>query len=61
MTKRWSRSDVATLKSLAHKHSLARIAAKLGRSPGAVGVKASELKLSLSFKNHKVRILAPPV
>jgi hypothetical protein len=52
-SRRWSPSDIAKLKGLAQKHSLARIAYQLGRSPGAVGVKASELKLSLRFKNRK--------
>jgi hypothetical protein len=43
----WTAEDIATLKDLAQKHRAVTIAARLRRSPSALAVKASELKLSL--------------
>ncbi|MCP1742010.1 hypothetical protein ABIB94_001807 [Bradyrhizobium sp. JR7.2] len=45
--RRWSEEDISELKSLAGKMPVGQIAAKLGRSEGAVMVEASKLKLSL--------------
>jgi hypothetical protein len=48
--RRWTADDIAKLKTLAQKLPPAEIAAKLGRSPSALAVKAHELKLSLRTK-----------
>jgi hypothetical protein len=47
--RRWSEEDISKLKSLAGKMPVGQIAAKLGRTEGAVMVEASKLKLSLRF------------
>jgi hypothetical protein len=45
--KRWTAEDMAKLRNMAQKHPPAEIASQLGRSAGAINVKAHELKLSL--------------
>ena len=43
----WTEDDIARLKSMAGQVPWGGIAAELGRSPGALAVKACELRLSL--------------
>jgi hypothetical protein len=43
----WTSEDIETIKRLAGKRSPAEIAAELGRTPGALAVKAHEFKISL--------------
>lgn len=51
--KQWSSSDVAHLRSLAKGNTPTRVAGlKLGRTPGAVQSKASELNVSLKPTNQ---------
>ena len=52
----WTEEDNTTLKSLAGKMPTARIAAELGRSPGATVVQASKLKVSLRTRRHTRRL-----
>jgi hypothetical protein len=52
----WTEEDNTKLKSLAGKMPTARIAAELGRSPGATVVQASKLKVSLSRRRHAGRL-----
>jgi hypothetical protein len=47
---RWTGEEIQKLKSLAQKHPAKVIAHELGRSVGALAVKAHELKLSLRLK-----------
>lgn len=50
---KWTCSDESSLKSLANKNTPTRvIGLKLGRTPGAVQSKASELKISLKPTNQ---------
>ena len=51
----WSEDDIAKLKSMAGRFPTREIAAELGRSPGAVFVEASKLKISLSRRSGTVR------
>ena len=46
----WTPEDIQTLKTLAQKYPTAAIANQLGRSVGALAVKAHQLKLSLRLK-----------
>jgi hypothetical protein len=46
----WTADDIAKLKDMAQKHPTASIAARLGRTPAAVAVKANELHLSLRIR-----------
>jgi hypothetical protein len=46
----WTADDIAKLKDMAQKHPTAAIAAELGRTSGAVAVKANELNLSLRIR-----------
>ena len=50
----WSEGDIAKLKSLVGKLSAKEIAAKLDRTPAAIFVEASKLKLSLSTRRRHV-------
>ncbi len=51
--KQWSSSDLANLRKLARENTPTRVAGlKLGRTPGAVQTKASELKVSLKPTNQ---------
>ena len=52
----WTEEDNAKLKNLAGKMPTGRIAAELGRSPGATVVQASKLKVSLSTRRHTRRL-----
>ena len=47
----WSEDDVAKLKSMAGKMPAKEIAAHLQRSPGAVCVEASKLKIRLKTRS----------
>jgi hypothetical protein len=52
-TKRtWTESDIAKLKSMAGKIPAKEIAAELGRTPGAINVEASKLRISLRTRHH---------
>ena len=51
----WTEEDNAKLKSLAGKMPTGRIAAELGRSPGATVVQACKLKVSLRTRRHTER------
>jgi hypothetical protein len=44
---RWTAENIEKLKQLAGKLPPAEIAAKLGRTPGSLAVKAHEIKISL--------------
>ncbi|HEY8670142.1 MAG TPA: hypothetical protein VIL63_04835 [Terriglobales bacterium] len=46
-TRRWTEDDIEKLKNMAQKKSPADIAAALGRSVGALSVKAHQLRVSL--------------
>ena len=59
MPRDWTDDDVAKLKAMAQKFPTARIAADLGRSIGAIIVKAFELKLSLRVKRDENRTRDP--
>ena len=59
MPRDWTDDDVAKLKAMAQKFPTARIAADLGRSIGAIIVKAFELKLSLRIKRDENRTRDP--
>jgi hypothetical protein len=50
--KRWSEEDIAKLKSMAGKMPAKEIAAQLQRSPGAVCVEASKLKIPLRTRSR---------
>lgn len=51
--KQWTSSDVSQLRSLAKGNTPTRVAGlKLGRTPGAVQSKASELNVSLKPTNQ---------
>ena len=45
--RRWTKDEIATLRSLAQKQRVADIAAGLGRSSSSIAVKAHQLGLSL--------------
>jgi hypothetical protein len=47
---RWTREDIHKLKTLAQNYPAASIANELGRSVGALAVKAHQLKLSLRLR-----------
>lgn len=47
---RWTTKEVAALKAMAQTYPTEEIASKLGRSVGALAVKAHQLKLSLRLK-----------
>ena len=59
MSRDWTDDDVTRLKAMARKFPTAKIAADLGRSIGAVIVKAYELKLSLRVKRGETRARDP--
>ena len=48
----WKEDDIAKLKAMAGKVPGERIAAKLGRTLGALAVKACELRLTLRTKHR---------
>ena len=48
----WTEDDIARLKAMAGKEPGVRIAAELGRTPGAVAVEASKLGFSLRTKHR---------
>jgi hypothetical protein len=50
---RWTEDDNAKLKSLVGTKPVDAIAAELGRSPGAVQIQASKLKVSLAYKKQR--------
>jgi hypothetical protein len=47
----WSEDEIAKLKSMAGRFPSREIATALGRSPGAIMVEASKLKISLSTRS----------
>jgi hypothetical protein len=47
----WSEDEIAKLRSMAGRFPPMEIAIELGRSPGAVMVEASKLKISLSTRS----------
>ena len=47
----WSEDEIAKLRSMAGRFPCRKIATELGRSPGAVTVEASKLKISLSTRS----------
>jgi hypothetical protein len=51
----WSEDDIAKLKSMAGRFPAREIAAELGRSPGAVWVEASKLKIPLGRRSGTPR------
>jgi len=51
----WSEDEIAKLKSMAGRFSSGQIATELGRTPGAIMVEASKLKISLSTRSIKPR------
>ena len=51
--RRWTEDDNTKLKSLAGTKSIEAVAAELGRSPGAVGVQAWKLKVSVAYKKQR--------
>ena len=51
----WSKDEIAKLKSMAGRFPAKEIAADLGRSPGAIMVEASKLKISLSRRSGTPR------
>ena len=51
----WSEDDIAKLKSMAGRFPAREIATELGRSPGAVVVEASKLKISLARRSGIAR------
>ena len=51
----WSEDDIAKLKSMAGRFRAREIAAELGRSPGAVFVEASKLKIPLARRSGIAR------
>ena len=51
----WSEDDIAKLKSMAGRFRAREIAAELDRSPGAVFVEASKLKISLARRSGIAR------
>jgi len=53
--RRWSGEDIKILKDLAQKLPAANIAARLGRSPAALAVKAHELRVSLRVNGQAER------
>jgi hypothetical protein len=60
-TKRaWTEEDIAKLKSMAGKMPAKEIAAQLQRSPGAVCVEASKLKIRLRTRSAVPRPRAMP-
>ena len=54
----WKEDDIAKLKAMAGKVPGERIAAELGRTLGALAVKACELRLTLRTKHRGKRIEA---
>jgi len=58
-TRRWTEDDIAKLKNMAQRKPPADIAAALGRSVGALSVKAHQLKLSLKMPRGWTRRRAP--
>jgi len=51
----WSEDDIAKLRSMAGRFPAREIATELGRSPGAVVVEASKLKISLAWRSGTAR------
>jgi hypothetical protein len=51
----WTEDDIARLKAMAGKVPAERIAADLGRTPGATAAEASKLGLSLRIKRRGPR------
>jgi hypothetical protein len=45
--RRWTASDIEKLQEMAGKQPRKKIAAELGRAPGAIAVKAHQLRISL--------------
>jgi hypothetical protein len=62
----WTAEDIEKLKRLAGKRPLAEIAAEVSRTPGALAVKAHELKISLKVVkkpaqgSHPAGVVAAP-
>jgi hypothetical protein len=50
--RRWTKDEIARLRSLAQKQRAADIAAGLGRSSSSIAVKAHQLGLSLKVLRH---------
>lgn len=55
----WSEEDIAKLKSMAGKRPAKEIAAELQRSPGAVCVEASKLRIPLRTRSRILRRAMP--
>jgi hypothetical protein len=51
----WSEDEIAKLKSMAGRFPSEKIATELGRTPGAITVEASKLKISLSTRTIEPR------
>jgi hypothetical protein len=52
--RRWTEGDNAKLRSLARTKPVEAVAAELARSPGAVQIQASKLRVSLAYKLPRV-------
>jgi hypothetical protein len=59
--RRWTASEIEKLQEMAGKQPREKIAAELGRGPGAIAIKAHQLGISLRWMptRHTAKTLGP--